>query len=160
MPSLLETDVPSDSYETVPIPTDEARDREPIWLEFVSEFWNNNRLQLRMFWNAGLGDYILWFETVQEESLGTLVGPTRLELHRPYQYRDWLRLIFIDETDSHREIRPSRLGDSIQCTIWPGPNNPEFEEYDAEPGGPWDLVNTVEPWKPLLDYEPGAEILS
>lgn len=140
-------------YEHVPLPIDELRAHNPLWLEFTPDSWPGARLDARFLWSSTTERYQF---TVAVANYGTIIDWSPVQLNYPYGFANYLRVIFHDPTGRTDHVTASTLGDPVDMTIWPGPDNPAYIPYDVQPGDEYDADNPPEPWMPPLGIEQSA----
>lgn len=110
--------------QVIPLPTDRAKERRPIHIEFEPGAFPGQRFALRLDWNATLSKWIVEFEHLGREFLITRSTATP---YRTYPYLPFLFFLFADPSREVQEITPSTLGDEVQLYVLPGPAGKELD---------------------------------
>lgn len=147
-------------FESVNLPVDRFREKDPVWIEFASDAWPDERLQAMFFWNATTKRYSFKLHLVDYENgnEGKLLGWSPIQLNYPYfptELSEWVRVIFHDPTSSASRVTAGNIGDPVEMTIWPGPASPAYEPFEIPEGeeDEFDVANPPEPWMPPLGIE-------
>lgn len=144
-----------EDYERVDLPRQRLRNRQPVWIQFVPEAWPDRRLEARIFWNPTERRFHI---RVDLQNYGPIIPWSPVELDQPLLFRDYFRVIFHDPTGQSARVRPRNLGNPVDMTLWPGPENPAYEPYEVGPDDPYDAENPPEPWMPPLGYAATAPL--
>lgn len=146
------------NLETVNLPVESFREREPVWIEFAPDAWPDQRLDARFTWNPASQRYSFSLRLVGYENRrdGEILAWVPIHLDYPYfpeNLRNHLRVLFHDPTGTVEEVTPQNLGDPVEMTVWPGPESPAYEPYDVSVDelGVYDPDDPPEPWMPPLD---------
>jgi len=112
--------------EIIPIPTDRAREKRPIHLEFTPRAFPGQRFAIQLDWNDYASQWIIEIEHLRRDFRVTKATATPF---RPYSYMPYLVFAFIDTSGAETELTPYNLGDEIQLYAFPGPSGrPPGEE--------------------------------
>lgn len=161
--STSEPDYIEYEYEAIDL-TYTLEDREaddPMFIEFSCDAWDGYRFQAAFEFNQNMQE---WFFSLSMLDFGLLIPRTVVKLDLPYAYRDYFRVIFIDQTDKHRRVGAKALGNDVEMTLWPGPDNPAYEPY--EPDDREELYESpletlqfeYEPWMRVIGRRPGTSL--
>lgn len=111
--------------ETIPLPEERIKEKEPVWLEVRPEAWSQ-RMRLTFDWNATMERWV-WGATLVGE--GELIPDAPVILDHPFDYRDYIRFMFIDPSGNATEITPQNLGDPVVLAVGPLEDSPAYP-YD------------------------------
>lgn len=115
--------------ETIPIPTDRAKRKDPIHLRVNHlDAWPNHNFILRFDWNSVIRRWVWEMERVGD---GKLLFPRApVCLARPYTHKGYLMAMFIDPGRTEDRVGARNLGEEVKLAVFAGPDS---EGWDPGP---------------------------
>lgn len=112
--------------ETIPLPTDEAKAKEPIHLQVNSlDAWPNHIFQIKFDWNSVMQRWIWEMTRGRDEEM--LFPRSPVCLGRAYTFKGYLMAMFIDMGGTEDHVNAQNLGDEVQLAVFAGPDSPAWE---------------------------------
>ncbi|NEU58589.1 phage baseplate plug protein [Halorussus sp. MSC15.2] len=107
------------TVETIPIPTEKAKRKEPIRLETTElDAWPGHRFEIRFDWNGQLDRWVLRLTHVET---GREFVRAPACLMREYALDPYVTFVLFDPANQAERVTPENLGDGVELGVFPGP---------------------------------------
>lgn len=105
------------TVETIPIPTEQAKRKEPIRLETTElDAWPGHRFEIRFDWNSELQRWIL---RVSHENTDREFVRAPACLMREYTLDPYVTFVLFDPANKAERVTPQNLGSEVVLGVFP-----------------------------------------
>ena len=121
-------------HDTVPLPTETIREREPVELTLYDHpAWPGRPLHIYMDWNPASEQWIWRVESElpNQSGLKTVIPMQPAHYGAQYQYRSYFLFTFLDLSRGSERVTPKTLGNTVDLIGYPGPRSPGWRDWVA-----------------------------